>query len=368
VKAPLACALALVGCYDTDPLYCQMHGSDSINCPRIVIDSSGNAGCYNIDSLGLVACAVTPPTAAIVIPANATLDTGTGVSSQADLSCAMLKPGSADVCLVAGTTVSIAAAATLAVTGPRPLVIGADTMVMIDGTVDVASHRAGLVGPNADAAGCNPGTVTAFGGGGAGGSFGTAGGNGGLDANNAGPGSTAGAVLTPATLRGGCAGTDATAPGSSPGGHSGGAVALVAATIAIGGTINASGAAGGGGNTSGGGGGGTGGMIALHAGALAVNPAARVFANGGGGGGATDSNGNPGQPGGDPTGPPMGGGGGSGANTAGDGGAGYPATTTNGAKGANNLDGGGGGGGGAGVIVTSGTTAPSGPNISPPSK
>src|ERR1700760_973366 len=140
------------------------------------------------------------------------------------------------------------AGATLAVIGPRPLVIASRSTIAIDGTLDAGSHLGTQLGAGADQActanaGGNGGNAPATGGaggGGGGGQQGTggAGAAGGSGSAAAGPG---GPAVTPTSsvtaLRGGCpggasglAGPSANAPASpasiAPGGDGGGAIRL----------------------------------------------------------------------------------------------------------------------------------------------
>jgi hypothetical protein len=275
-----------------------------------------------------------------------------------------------DACIVIATDITIEQGVTVDVDGDRPLVLLATGMIRIDGTLDAASHVAdGDRGPGASFGGCittgvNGATASNRGGGGAGGSFGSKGGDGGNgNAGTATRGLARDADQPPFdTLRAGCRGGTGAAGGDDPraGGHGGGAVFLVAPTIAISGIVNASGAGGRGGDRDrgGGAGGGSGGMIVLDAVELVVP--GTLIANGGGGGGGADSN-NDGNDGGDPN-PAT-------PNTralrgnragsnAGHGGAGA-AGTSPAVAGDQGNDGGGGGGGGLGVIrVLSGQTLP----------
>ena len=256
----------------------------------------------------------------------------------------------ASLCVIAAKSITITVVGRWNVTGTRPLVVIGSMSIDVNGTIDVASHRNGTTGPGADSSKCASGTSPLNDQGGPGGSFGTTGGNGGgVDVGLPVP---AGLPTTKpvTTLRGGCPGLRGSGGNANGSGSGGGAVYLIADSISIGGTINASGASGNGaGLSAGGSGGGSGGMIALDAPTIQTTAAARIFANGGGGGeGGGGSNG--GNDGNDPTGPaivPAGG-----QNNAGGGGDGgdgaFGATAAE--TGENGADSGGGGGGGAGVI------------------
>ena len=278
-------------------------------------------------------------------------------------------------CAIAGTDVSIAAGATLQVTGSKPLVIIAFGTLAITGTLDVASHaNPRTSGPGATTAPCNGfAGVPSSRGGGAGGSFGGAGGAGAGAINpTTGNGGTPGPAITSPMFRAGCAGQDSGQPGTltGRGGFGGGAVYLIAgSTIDVDGAVDASGAGGFGGecrgdcvnslgSASGGGGGGSGGMILLEAPAIAIT--GRVFADGGGGGEGSSRSSN-GLIGGESTGAgaPLGGDNANADFNGGGGGAGTHATIAQGGIAAPGDDpgGGGGGGGGAGVIRARGTVS-----------
>jgi hypothetical protein len=278
-----------------------------------------------------------------------------------------------DYCVLAGTSVTLAANQSIRGFGTKPLVVVSTSTMDVQGTIDVSSNKsappAGL-GANANSSMCTDGTAAQGVAGAFGGSFGGKGGNG--DTIGTDTGGIAATPLTalPMTLRGGCAGGTGGASGGA-GGPGGGAVALVAGTsINVAGKVNASGSGGhGGGETKcGGGGGGSGGMIVLDA--PTVTGTGMVFANGGGGGqGGTLGGGHGGDDGHEsmaPTDPPAGGKNLTGGREGGPGGDGSFGTAPNGAAApdqAGGNGGGGGGGGGAGFVHAPGIA-----NIAPPSK
>ncbi len=296
--------------------------------------------CFGTSGLALV-CLQTLPAGQL------TLDVATSIDTDTSDKCAALQSGSSDVCVIAGTALTLSAP--VSVTGMRPLVLLSLGAMTINKPLDVASHRGSPEGPSGDASPCNAGVDPTGGGGGQGGSFGSTGGNGG-DSEGSTDRGRFGAITTPTTLRGGCIGADG---GGSPGsrGHGGGALLMIANTITISGEINASGSPGAGApaGRNGGGGAGSGGMIVFDA--VTITVSAPVHANGGGGGGGS-SNSTAGSPGSEPpaVGAAAGGskGGSGGAGGAGSMGAGVGQP---GDGGSNNSDGGGGGGGGAGVIL-----------------
>lgn len=280
----MAVLLALTGCKD-------LFGLDEPGArPDAPAPSPADAAdarlCWGTE---LQVCLSSAPATGVIL--DGPLDTAI------DLRC---RPDVDAYCAIAGTTITIPTAATLAVRGARPLVLIATDTLTIDGVLDAASHVATQKpGPGAlaTAAACNAfAAQPSKHGGGAGGSFaGTGGAGGGNDS----PGTdTGGAPANPlASLSGFRAGCPGQAGGTITGtfglaGAPGGALDLVAGTaLTITGAVTASGAAGRGGQTNGtdangGGGGGSGGMIVLDAPAVTVSsPAGAVLADGGGGGG-----------------------------------------------------------------------------------
>src|SRR5512143_2415577 len=139
-------------------------------------DGSGDASRFTCYGTALVRVCLTRPTAPVQL-------TGADTSIDTDsTACAPLEAGgSTDACVLLGTTVAIDATGKLIAHGTRPLVIVASDTITVDGTIDVASHRGGAIGPNADPTACVAGTAPTYGnsgGGGYGGSHGTKGGNG----------------------------------------------------------------------------------------------------------------------------------------------------------------------------------------------
>jgi hypothetical protein len=301
-------------------------------------------------------CLTALPGAELHVESDRAVNTNDG-SSDCD-------PGVSAFCVIAGAGVRIDEVNTLSASGTRPLIVVSTEEIVVDGAIDVASGLTPLrVGPAADSARCHDGTpATGTHGGGWGGSLGTKGGDGGPVG-----GAMAGTTLVPTTLQGGCKGSDGASAGGQAG-HGGGAVYLIATSISVSGTINASGGSGSGaaGGGRGGGGAGSGGMIVFDTPMLTVAPGAEIFANGGGGG--EGSGGNAGVNGVDPLAPGAGGVGGIGTTTGGDGGVGGFGITAGGAglPASAGADGTGGGGGGAGVIKVFRAVAPVTGAISPP--
>lgn len=307
------------------------------------IGASGAPFC--IKNALVTACVTTPPSQPVTLTGAIATDPGAPTCA-ADVSA-----DTSNVCVVAGTSITIAAGQTVSAHGARPLVLLATDTITITGTLDVAGHLTGLpqpIGPAGTA--CNGATLPTINGGGAGGSFGSKGGNGGND-QQGGQGGIAATAIVPTALIGGCNGmTDNTNSGFGTAGGAGGALALLSKNaIIVDGSVDASGGGGGGGSrgNGGGGGGGAGGMIVLDA--QSVTGGGNLFATGGGGGeGAGRTNGFNGA---DPPDPATTASGGIGSSGGGNGGNGA-ATMSAGSGGASsNLSAaGGGGGGGRGVI------------------
>ena len=296
--------------------------------------------CFGTSALALV-CLESLPTDPLTLGTASSLDTATSPL------CAALRVGSSNVCVIAAQTLTISAA--LTVTGTRPLVLLSLTAITVSATLDIASHRGSPTGAGGDASSCNTGVDPTDRGGGQAGSFGSKGGDGG-DSDGALDRGTSGAATMPTTLRGGCMGADGAGSLTSHG-NGGGAVLLIAETITISGSINASGSPGDGAPAGryGGGGAGAGGMIAFDAPTITVSGPVHANGGGGGGGSSVSSAGSPGSE------PPVAGGatgGGHGGN-GGDGGLGSfgAGAGGSGVSGTTSSDGGGGGGGGAGVIL-----------------
>ncbi len=325
--------------------------------------------CVGNGFLGTVCLTADPP---------ATVALGAAINTDDATACTqLLAQGTvADVCIVAGHTITLQT--TIAVTGSRPLGLVALDSITIGGTLD-ASSGTGMggtqkgVGAGADPASCPALTGNANnngGTGGAGGGMGTPGGAGGNNSSG-----TLGAApdnpFTPTKLRGGCPGGTGGAGGAmnngGAGGPGGGAVYLLAGTsISVTGAVFASGAGGGGGgqNRGGGGGGGAGGFVGLEAPTISVT--GTIAANGGGGGGGGD--GGAGGPGADGTTTNY--------STASPGGIAYDTKASDGGAGGalqtaaqagitdiNCCGGAGGGGGGVGIVWVKGSL--SGQRISP---
>ncbi|MBA3541121.1 MAG: hypothetical protein H0T79_16030 [Deltaproteobacteria bacterium] len=310
----------------------------------------------------------------------ATLDTDS-TSGCLDDATVFTVPADPKACVVAGQNVTVTGA--VRAVGSRPLIIVALGELHFDAALDVSTNRGANVGPGvvASAVDCNTNgitgssTTTIGGGGGAGGTFqGRGGMGGGGDVNGQKGGASSAMLPAPTILGPGCKGgnggdkfLNSTHLGGT-GGLPGGVIALIASTITVEpGVVIAAGGGGGeaGADAAGGGGGGAGGLIVFDAQSITNN--GRVQANGGGGasgsaiGGAGAVGGNGG------TNIALGGDSGLSSND-GNGGTGSISSNLTGAPGfmAQADQSGGGGGGGAGFILVRGMTILGAGTFSPP--
>lgn len=350
--------------------------------------TDGGDFCLGDKMLGSV-CLSRLPTTPITFAASATINTAlTNLGNCTDLRAQV---GGPSYCVIAGTTIDVASAATVRAIGPHAVVFFASQKISVAGTIDASSRYDETLDLKRvfGAAARTPAECNALGvdgsssnnpnnggGGAAGGSFGSAGGAGGNGRNGV-PRGNPTPASTATVLVGGCpgghGGDGAGGGGGGGGGFGGGAIYLIAGeSITIAGRLAASGAGGYPGmagldSSGGGGGGGSGGMIVCEAPVITVT--GTLIANGaGGGGGGGDMFDRPGQPGKDPVAPTTAAQGGSGGN--GGGGNGGNGSTLAGAganagSGSNIACAGGGGGGGAGIIHLYGTASTSS-MISPP--
>jgi hypothetical protein len=366
----LALLLALGGCdavfgLDTPKLHDAGGGgsdSGSADCSSMVglYGKNGNAGWFQY-------CAV---------PGVRTFSNTTLIDTDdtSGMTCAGHEPFA---CLIESGTITLNGLVT--VTGTRPLILAASTVIDINGILDVSSSPAGN-GPAANPQLCSQNGTGATGmagiggggGGGAGGSWSSMGGNGGRSGGR-GLGVVGGGAAmpsdSPTMLRGGCAGASGgVATGGSGGGRGGsggGAVYLMSPQIVLDATsqiesvgmFGTGGVSGGAATGSGGGaGGGTGGLIVFDTEMLQLPPSGGlVFANGGGAGAGGDAMTN-GMTGMRSNAPGMAGTGGlatvAGGGVGGTGALGIAAAGTGGdGGGSTEHAGGGGGGGGQGFIL-----------------
>jgi hypothetical protein len=288
-----------------------------------------------------------------------TVSTASNVDTDSPL-CANTVSGATNYCVIAATTITIAA--TLRATGKKPLVLIATDSIVTTGMIDVTA------GAGSNPSACSLGTRPTGGGGYAGGSFVGLGGAGGFGGDGGATGLPAASVTDVTELRGGCSGQN-DGSGILTYGGGGGAVFLIAGNrIDIQGGINASGQGGGAGQglLTGGYGGGAGGMIGFEAPIITCSSLLLAAGGGGGGGSSGPFEGHNGSTPDSIT-PAAGGGGVNG----GQGGSG--STPSRGAPGMAGSPGlaetppgaGGGGGGGAGLIKAP-ATANLGTLVSPP--
>ncbi|MDQ3365555.1 MAG: hypothetical protein M3680_09015, partial [Myxococcota bacterium] len=87
-------------------------------------------------------CLSAAPTSPLVLP-DAVFDTGGAGCTE------VVTVGGIQHCVMAGTTVGVAAATTFRATGARPLIVIASTVLTISGTLSVSSSRGGLPGAGA---------------------------------------------------------------------------------------------------------------------------------------------------------------------------------------------------------------------------
>lgn len=312
--------LATAGCGFTPGTFTPPEGDagdaasdDATDAPSDVAIDAVGAYC----GMFVASCPSSLPQMPLVLT-SMTIDTGNS---------GMCDPSVANACLVAAASITLPSGETVTGVGARPLVLFAwPGDITIQGTLSVASQRTTTIGAGSALGPCGAAVAATGNGGGAGGSFGALGGSGG--GGTMGTLGTPGAAQVLSSLRGGCPGADGAGTNAGVGRPGGGVVDLIASSIVVDGTINASGMGGDAattsGNGAGGGGGGSGGAIVFDTPQLAINAGAQIFANGGSGGEGASSTGGNGQ------------------------GEQCQASTC----------GGGGGGGGAGVIKTTDPTPP----------
>ncbi len=344
--------------FGTQPEDARGTTADDGDAPRDVVDGAASIDGAAVADAALDAppgafcggtfahvCIASAPTVVVNLNGQAIDTDGTAI-------CTPLVGGSTiDACVVAGMSVQING--TVRATGSRPLVLLSSGTVLIAGTLDLSGG-----GANSNPSACGPAGNGGQLAGGAGGSYastGGAGGRGTVSMANPDP------ALPLTTLHGGCNGGDGS-QSTAAGGGAGGAVDLIGMQIAVGGSINASGAGGqGGAIAQGGAGGGSGGLVVLDS--VSINVSGSVIAQGGGGGagGGTVGSGKSGE---DPTTVGVAAPGGTEGSGGGSGGSGGVAGA--GQDGAASVSFGAGGGGGSTGFVHA-TSSPMGAiRISPP--
>ncbi len=344
-------------------------------------DSDGALGPLDVAHVGPTDEAMLASTADIVIGANTTFDTTTGLATPAIAGGVVLadqEGGGRALAIIHARRIEIAAGVTLRAQGDRALVLVASEEIVITGVIDVsatglAAGAGGYPSRSGPGAGVNATGINGFDTGASGAGHGAPGGSGGNESSMPITGPAPGAAVNTAELPlldGGSGGGRSTPIPCGDGGAGGGAIQLTAPRIAIEGVVDAGGGGGQGGNecvingvsdASGGSGGGAGGAIYVQS--RDVSGTGWLVANGGGGGGGgcrtcTDRSGDDGADGARDDTPapggvsPLDGGtgqchGGAGASTA---------TAVAGNAGTNA---GGGGGGPGRIFVTTTTLAPS---------
>jgi hypothetical protein len=266
-------------------------------------------------------CKIPPPMGDLDLVSNGLtpgyiLHTDTGTltdrSNSSQIAIATMTNPTDGALIVSVSSLEIESNASLRVDGPVPVEIASWSTITITGGLDVSGHRLF----SASGAGSNPSTCSDGGNGGNGDATDGAGGGGGGGGNQLGGYGGAGSVGTnglrglieqgtPTIVQGGCDGGHGGMGGgnaSFPGDGGGGVHLDAMMSIAIAGTINASGAGGKGGFApyGGGGGGGAGGYVGLEAPTVTAMSTAIIVSNGGAGGGGADDatgNGSPGQDG-----------------------------------------------------------------------
>jgi hypothetical protein len=395
----------VVGCYrpgadDQCVLVCANTSEcpDGFSCSNNRCASTGTCGANGDggvdsppDSLFCFGTGLAKPCVSTLLPGPLNLSSST-IDTDTDGMCqTALQPVGPSLCVIASDTIIVDGV--VRAQGSRPLVLAANGMILINGTLDARSTR-DTKGPGTSTcqtpggeSGADVGAGVTVGGGAAGGTFGGRGGSGGGAGGNSVNGVQPLAEQEfPTFVRGGCEG----GPGglgpiavNGPGGAGGGALYVIANLIDVSGRVLATGAGAfleapnfGSKARAGGGGGGSGGMIVLDAASTTIAANARALAHGGAGAGGGGTLG--GGAGEDPDvdallaanivaigggGSGLGGAGGSGSGVAAGGGANDGKAGLAGGSGS----GGGGGGGGAGFIrIYCSSCAISGLVIPPP--
>ena len=279
---------------------------DASDRDALTPDSLNPPGCaWGYPASNIDQCRFTGPVGDWIVTTGATFDTDSpGASRDYPLAQAIhvvLESGDQPVVVVFVHQLQVQAAATLTVTGSRPLLIYADDAAIIAGAIDFSAASSTCPSPARSANPGAPGAGGGGGGGGAGGSFGliaqfsTVAGAVGGDGGDLGGGKGGRAgnpeidvALVPILpgCPGAAGGTGNTATGGS-GGLGGGALQIsTRGALMVSGQIRASGAGGVGSTATapGAGGGGSGGAILLEGLTVTLASGAFLCANGGGGG------------------------------------------------------------------------------------
>ncbi|HEY6177645.1 MAG TPA: hypothetical protein VIX73_24475, partial [Kofleriaceae bacterium] len=155
-------------------------GSDAAIDSDVSVDLSPICSSIALGSPQFVASACATPTdATLVVATSASLDTDTGTSTPAGITCVRTTNLTGNLCAVVAPSIVIPFGVTLSAHGSLPLALFAHSLT-IRGTVDVASHvGAPVVGAGSYTAGCSAGLFPKLAGGGHGGGGGGQGGRGG---------------------------------------------------------------------------------------------------------------------------------------------------------------------------------------------
>ncbi|MBA2541486.1 MAG: hypothetical protein H0V17_17725, partial [Deltaproteobacteria bacterium] len=230
MQSALAFALLLAGCFPTPSaaLVCSIDSdcADGRTCESGFCVSSTDAGvepdttevtpdgaaafdCTPFTTRLFAGCDIPEPGAAIDVTSGiTTYNTDTGALSTGT------SPPSIDVTaghVISVQKITIAAGATLRVTGSKPLILASWSTIQVDGTIDVSSTATEL-GAGANPTGCTAHAPIAGeandngAGGGGGGSMVAIGGRGGNGDNGDGAGGIGGTSVAAPLLLGGCAG------------------------------------------------------------------------------------------------------------------------------------------------------------------
>src|SRR5213078_1158872 len=142
----------------------------------------------------------------VEVSTTTSLDTDSGISSPAGLTCSRVASGATDICALVASAITIEPAIVLSAHGSRALALFAHS-ITVRGTIDVASHINGATGAGSSSGGCLAGTLPRGFGEGRGGNSTQLGGQGGDDGSTAATDRYGRGTVVGYTLTGGCRGT-----------------------------------------------------------------------------------------------------------------------------------------------------------------